>query len=169
VVHGLGALIVLLLVVVGCSPPPSGAKLSTDGHDNPYADRQALLVEPAAHLRMPGTNEIQHVGAERRATPEGYAPAFDGAIFGTQASPGEVQQFYDSALRQDGWLPDTYQVYLTSTDRNVQGWCKPDRLFRVAIIEPSRLAHNPNEALAYRTLFHATINGRSQDVACPYR
>ena len=44
----------------------------------PYPDRQAMLADAAAQIRMPGADELRPVGAERRTTQEGYATAFVG-------------------------------------------------------------------------------------------
>jgi hypothetical protein len=116
---------------------------------------------------MPDAEALQSVGAERHTTPGGYVPAFDGAIFGTLAAPDEVKAFYANSLSALGWQPDTYGVFLTSTDTKVWGWCKPDRLFRVAILDPASFTTTLNGAREYRTLFHATINGRAPNVTCP--
>ena len=98
---------------------------------------------------------------------EGYATAFDGGIFGVHAAPAEVQAFYDTELQRQAWQPDTYQVFPTSTDLKVWGWCKPERLFRVAILDPSSFSPTLTQAQSYETLFHATINGRTPAVPCP--
>jgi hypothetical protein len=169
VVHGLRFLTSLLVFALACGAPELAARINTPGVVNPYPDRQTLLADPAAQIRMPEADELQRVGAERRTTPEGHAAAFDGAIFGTQAAPEEVHRFYDSALRHEGWQPDTYQVYPTSTDLKVWGWCKPELLFRVAIVDPETFSPDLRRGRSYTSLFHATINGRAADVPCPSR
>lgn len=79
-----------------------------------------------------------------------------------------VHAFYADSLASLGWQPDTYGVFPTSTDQTVWGWCKSDRLFRLAILDPRSLAPMSNGSGEYATLFHATINGRTPEVPCPF-
>jgi hypothetical protein len=58
-------------------------------------------------------------------------------------------------------------VFPTSTDLKVWGWCKPERLFRVAILDPSFFSSSLTQGQSYEALFHATINGRTPAVPCP--
>jgi hypothetical protein len=157
----------LVALGVACASPQAAPVAGTAVAANSYPDRQELRADPAAQIQMPRTDELRAVGAERHTTPEGDAGAFDGGIFGADATPAEVHAFYDAALRQQGWQPDTYGVFSTSTDLNVWGWCKPGRLFRVAILDPDAFAHSLTKSRPYPSLFHATINGRAPDVPCP--
>jgi hypothetical protein len=152
---------------LACAAPQTVTGTAGLPSTNPYPDRQTLLADPASTIRMPGADELRPVGAERRTTPEGYATAFDGGIFGVHAAPAEVQAFYDAELRRQAWQPDTYQVFPTSTDLKVWGWCKPERLFRVAILDPSFFSPSLTQGQSYEALFHATINGRTPAVPCP--
>jgi hypothetical protein len=158
----------MIALCLACAAPQPVKSSSVVPSTNPYPDRQTLLADPASTIRMPGADELRPVGAERRTTPEGYATAFDGAIFGVHAAPDEVQAFYDAELRRQAWQPDTYQVFPTNTDLKVWGWCKPERLFRVAILDPSSFSPTLTQGQSYETLFHATINGRTPGVPCPY-
>jgi hypothetical protein len=150
-----------------CATAQSASAVVTPTAGSDYLGREALRQDPADSLRMPGADEFQVVAAQGRAAPGGYVPAFDGAIFGTAAAPDEVHAFYADRLASLGWQPDTYGVFPTSTDQKVWGWCKPDRLFRLAILDPRSLAPMPNESSEDVTLFHATINARTRGVSCP--
>jgi hypothetical protein len=163
---GLAGVAVLALCSACVTARPSVATVTNDA-GNPYLDRQVLHDDPSDALRMPGAEALQSVGAERRTTPAGYVPAFEGAIFGTPATPEDVKAFYANSLSALGWQPDTYGVFPTSTDTQVWGWCKPDRLFRIAILDPASLSTTLIRARAYRTLFHATNNGRAHNLTCP--
>ena len=78
-----------------------------------------------------------------------------------------MQAFYDAELRRQAWQSDTYHVFPTSTDLKVWGWSKSERLFRVAILDPSSFSPSLTQGQSYETLFHATINGRTPAVPCP--
>ena len=139
------------------------------GPQNPFPERSVLLAEPAATLRMAGAEELAKVGDERRMTIEGPISAFEGAIFGSQASALEVFAFYDRELRRLGWVQDRF-VIRSTVELDAWGWCKPRLLFRLAIKDRER-AFEPRfyQGRTYATVFDARIRGRDPDAPCPNR
>src|SRR3979411_3285593 len=72
---------VMVALGLACAAPQTATGTAGLPSTNPYPDRQTLLADPASTIRMPGADELRPVGAERRTTPEGYAPPFEGGTF----------------------------------------------------------------------------------------
>ena len=139
------------------------------GSSDKYVDRATLLREAAAALRFPGATELSHVTAERAMTIDGEQTAWDGGIFGTDATDAAVFAFYDPQLRGMGWMPDLISSIGTSVELRTWGWCKPGMSYRLGIEDQAR-AFDPSflGGRTFRTVFDARVVSRDKAVACPY-
>ena len=126
------------------------------------------MKNPAVALRMPGADQLGHVGGERIRTLDGEQQPFEGYIFGTAASSDEVFAFYTQELVRLGWKPDS-SGGLSTVELEVRWWCTPKAGFRLAIEDKVR-AFEPAfyKGRDYATVFDATVIAYGEISACPY-
>ncbi len=115
-------------------------------------ERSDLVKDPAVALRMPGADQLGHVGGERIKTLDGEQPPFEGYIFGTAASTEEVLAFYTQELARLGWKPNV-SAGLSTVELDVRWWCSPKVTFRLGIKDKARAF----EAAFYRGKDYATV------------
>ncbi len=122
---------------------------------------------PAVALRVPGTDQLGHVGRDRMNTLDGEQPAFEGYILGTAASTEEVFAFYSQELVRLGWKPDS-SGGLSTVELEVRWWCTPKAGFRLGIEDKAR-AFQPAfyKGKDYATVFDASLLPYG-GTACPY-
>lgn len=137
---------------------------------HPSLERSELIADPAAQIRMPGSDELAHFARERESTVTGPAFAFDRYAFGTSASEPEVIAFYDQRLRALGWTRDDLAVFPGSTDLKARGWCKPRMAYRLAIKDQPR-AFKPEfyRGKSYVTVYDAGLQAKAADAKCGAR
>lgn len=130
-------------------------------------DRSELLKDPAAKVRMAGSDELGHFSREREFTIEGQMEAFDAYVFGIAASEQEVISFYDQQLRALGWTRDDLAVFPGSTDLKARGWCKPRMAYRLAIVDQARAFPSSfYRGKTYVTVYDAGLHGRPPEAKC---
>lgn len=131
-------------------------------------DLSSIQRESAAGLRMADAVELGHFYGDKITTFEGPQPAFDGRVFGIQASDTDVHAFYDRELRRLGWQPDRLAGTLGSVELAAWGWCKDAMNFRIGIQDQPR-AFRPEfyKGQTFRTVFDASMIGHDPSLGCP--
>lgn len=120
-------------------------------------ERSGLVKDPAVALRMPGADQLGHVGGERIKTLDGEQEPFEGYIFGTAASTEEVFAFYEQELGRLGWKPNG-SAGMSTVELDVRWWCSPKISFRLGIEDKAR-AYQPGfyKGKSYTTVFDARL------------
>lgn len=153
-------LLALPLVLGGCS-------LLFSGQARDWPERSELASEPAAALRFPEAEELAHVANEARSTIEGPFAAFDGRIYGSQATQEDIFAFYERELANLGWQRDEFAVFTSSGELDSWGWCKPSMIFRLAIKKPGNFREEFYRGKEFVTVFEGVLIGREAEKACP--
>ena len=132
-------------------------------------ERSDLVKDPAVALRMPGADQLGHVGGERIKTLDGEQQAFEGYIFGTAASTDEVFVFYTQELARLAWKPNGSMVGASGVELDLRWWCTSKVAFRLGIKDKAR-AFQPAfyRGKDYATVFDATLLPYG-GATCPYQ
>jgi hypothetical protein len=132
-------------------------------------DRADLAKDPAASVRMPGAEELLHVGNVRRMTIDGQQRAFDGRIFGVMVPSAELIAHYDRELLALGWQRER-ATGLSTVELELRSWCKPKLWFRLGIADKER-AFDPAlyRGRDFVTVFDARLVGVDPKSECPGR
>jgi len=130
-------------------------------------ERSDLVKDPAVALRMPGADQLGHVGGERIKTLDGEQPPFVGYIFGTAASTEEVFAFYARELARLGWKPNG-GAGRSTVELDLRWWCTSKVAFRLGIEDKAR-AYQPGfyKGKDYATVFDARLIAYGAITTCP--
>ncbi len=119
---------------------------------------------------MQGAVELLHFGGDNQMTIDGPIDAWDGYIFGVQASPEEVFAFYARELARLAWQGDALRLTQLTTETDARAWCSSSANFTVGIKDQAR-AFQPDfyRGQSFRTVYEARITARGPGAPCPAR
>ena len=137
-----------------------GALLAGCGGGNkPYGGYTLsdLRKLPEEHLFYPGAEVIDRLGQEAFGGPVRPHPASSGYQLGVQATPAEIEAFYDRELQARGWGAQVSVGQSTAEERTF-GWSKNGLLLRVAVRRKGD-PRNPPEAVTgkYATIYEIMV------------
>lgn len=130
-----------------------------------YLPVSELSREAASELAPPGAVSLATLRAEPLDTITGPQAGYYGHLFGSDLSSDEVAAFYGRELPRLGWKP-TRQPIRGSTESMTRGWCKPNMLFRLGVLDPR--GYDPQGLPGsdrFEMVFDARILGTKQP--CP--
>ncbi len=187
--------IVAILIILGWLIMTNSIKYTPDNHTDAvspspsmsilddFASLADLKAEQASKLYMPNTftldekkidgtqlAQLESSGTEKRQGIEGIEPATCCNWFlGTQATQQEVVNFYDTELKKLGWVSTKHNVFRTTTETKVYGWCKSNKLFRLGFFDKNTYSFDPkiSKDWNYITYFQPSISGGSSEDHCP--
>ena len=112
---------------------------------------------PEEHLFYPGAEVIDRLGQEAFGGPARPHPALSGCELGVQATPAEIEAFYDRELQGRGWGAQMSVGQSTAEERAV-GWTKNNLLLRVAVRRKGD-PRNPPEGVTgkYATIYDIMV------------
>lgn len=130
-----------------------------------YLPEATLRQDAASELAPPGATSLATLSAEPFNNITGPQAGFYGHLFGTDLGSDDVSAFYARELVARGWRA-TRAPIRGSTESQAWGWCKPNMLFRLAILERDGYdARGLPGADRSALVFDATIVGTKQP--CP--
>ncbi len=150
-----------------------------------FASLADLKVEEASKLYMPNAFtldekkldgpklaqlQLDSSATEKKQGIEGIEPATCCHVaLGTQATQQDVFDFYNTELKKLGWVSTKYDVFQTTTETKVYGWCKPKRLFRLGFFDKKEYSYDPkiSKDWNYITYFTTYLTGESSSARCP--
>ncbi|SRR5258708_5582754 len=114
--------------------------------------------------------QLDSSATEKKQGIEGIEPATCCHVaLGTQATQQDVFNFYNTELKKLGWVSTKYDVFQTTTETKIYGWCKPKRLFRLGFFDKKEYAYDPKigKDWNYITYFTTYLTGESSSARCP--
>ncbi len=132
-------------------------------------DLRDLQADPAGELRMPDADRLGQIARDRTLTPDGPTNAYFGYLFGTHRPNDDVLAYYRDQLARLGWTRNSRVVNRSTTDRRVDGWCKPRVAFRLPIKDPDPRVNAPELDAAgypYPTVFRAEVVALDPEEKC---
>ena len=163
------AIVAVLLLACGAGaatpsppPPPGGAQ-------HPYALLADMQRDPAAAVRLPGSDVVGGGGSERAWALGRPRPAAINEVYGVQETAEAIIAYYDRELRAIGYTPADRGFLPSQTELAVRGWCKPGTAtMRLAILDQTVdfLDSNLRDG-RYRIIFDTYLAGLLPSETCP--
>ena len=110
--------------------------------------RSALQQLPEGHLFYPGAVVLGTGGRDYEWGIWGSNPAISGYLLGANASPREIEAFYDRELTARGWEISNTAIVVGTNEISGAAWRRDQLAIQLAILRPND-PQNPPEINAY--------------------
>ena len=144
----------LLALVAGC----------VTTNTSPLASLQAM---EESSLFYPGSTQLGEIALdEQTGLIEGPQAAQFGNQLGTNATPPEIEQFYETELEARGWIPaeslEAIGFGITgSTETDARAWEKGDAFFRLSFNRTDEMGGLQRSVTAeFLTIYEARLKGK---------
>ena len=128
----------------------------------PPTQMEVLRLLPEADLLYPGSEVISRGGNDERWMWGGTLTAVTWQYVGVNASPAEIEAWYEAELTSRGWVDGGGSSAIPTTNELwVRAWERNGITFRLGVRDPHGARARPEQFERYETVYDVRL--RSQD------